>query len=62
MQKKKTLKYNVNHEEWTCPMCKKKFVSFGNNPEPFDFNGKVVCDICNVNVIKERLFLASKER
>lgn len=67
MQKKKDLKYNYNREEWTCPICKKKFNTFGNNPAPFDFQGKVVCDKCNTNVViperlKEKIAYESNSR
>lgn len=41
------MKYNTRQEEWICPMCGKKFREWGNNPWPYDFDGKVVCNKCN---------------
>lgn len=37
-----------------CILCKKKFVGFGNNPEPLAKSGKC-CDKCNVKVIVARI-------
>lgn len=43
-----------------CILCKKKFVGFGNNPEPLAKAGRC-CDKCNVDVINARLKIIIKQ-
>jgi len=47
----------------TCVLCGKKFVGWGNNPEPLKpWSEGVCCDECNVfKVIPERIKISRKE-
>ena len=46
----------------TCPLCEQTFNGFGNNPAPFDCEGKSCCDTCNGSfVIPARFYLATHD-
>lgn len=44
-------------EKYTCCICKKKFIGYGNNPEPL-VRGEYLrcCDECNQLVIAARIY------
>lgn len=42
------------NEKYTCVICGKEFVGYGNNPYPIKEDGRC-CDICNLKVIEKRL-------
>jgi hypothetical protein len=47
--------YSDYVEEHTCPLCKKVYKGYGNNPAPLKVKGQV-CDNCNATkVIPARL-------
>lgn len=54
-------KYAQHIEEHTCPLCKKVYKGYGNNPAPLKVEGQV-CDECNATkVIPARLAMFFKK-